>query len=73
MFGHLLGLDFFDSSKGLLACKQASLLVAFNGIEFILTTTITPKKKLENWAFVISIIVVRFLVEQLAISNLLKL
>lgn len=66
MFGHLLGLDSFDSPKGFLVCEQVFFPITFNGIEFTPTTTITPKPFLWSWTFVVSIIIVRFIVEQLA-------
>jgi len=42
MFGRLMGLGSFDSPKGLLAHKQASLSITLDGIEFISTSIIAP-------------------------------
>jgi hypothetical protein len=64
VFGHLLDPRSFDSSKGPLARKQASLPIIFNGVGFILTSTIAPIAYLGNWALVASIIVVKFMVDQ---------
>jgi hypothetical protein len=64
MFRHLLGLGSFDNPKGLLACKQVSLLIIFGNIGFILTTTITPTSYLRNWILVVTTIVARFKVNQ---------
>jgi hypothetical protein len=64
MFGHLLGLRPFDSLKGPLARKQTSLPITFNGIGLILTFTIAATTYLGSWAFVIWVIVVRFMVDQ---------
>ncbi len=58
MFGHLLGLRSFDSPEGLLACKQASLPITFDGIEFISRPTNAPTTYLKSWALVASIIYV---------------
>jgi hypothetical protein len=63
MFGCLLGPRSFDSPKGLLAHKQTSLLITFNGIMFILTTTIAPTTYLRGWDVVALIIVVKFMVD----------
>jgi len=64
MFGHLLEPGSFDSLEGPLAKKQASLLITFNGIEFISTSTIAPTVYLGYWVLVTSVIVVRFMVDQ---------
>ncbi len=64
VFGHLLGSKFFDSPKGLLTYKQASLPITFSGIGLIPTITITPRAYLESWAFIILVIDVRFMVDQ---------
>ncbi len=56
MFWHLLGSGSFNSPKGLIACKQTSLPITFNGIELISITTIAPTSYLGSWALVISII-----------------
>jgi hypothetical protein len=63
MFGCLLGPMSFDSFEGPLVHKHAYSLIIFNGIKFILTTTITPTISLKNYAFLASIIVVRFIVK----------
>jgi hypothetical protein len=64
MFGRLLGPRSFDNPKRPLACEQASLPIIFNGIGLILTPTITTIAYLGSWAFVTSIIVARFMVNQ---------
>jgi hypothetical protein len=64
MFGCLLGPWFFDSPKGPIVHKHASLLITLDGIEFIPMATITPTIYLGNWALITSIIVVRFIVNQ---------
>ncbi len=64
MFGRLLDARSFNSWKGPLAYKQAFLPIAFGNIGFILTTTITPTTYLRNWAFIISIIASRFMIDQ---------
>jgi hypothetical protein len=64
MFGLLLGPRSFDNPKGPLACKQASLLTIFDGVKLVSTSTITPATYLGSWALIISIIVVRFMVDQ---------
>jgi hypothetical protein len=64
MFRHLFGLGFFHSPKGLLACKQASFSITFNGIELILTSTIAPIAYLRNWALITIVIAIRFMVDQ---------
>jgi hypothetical protein len=53
-----LGLRSFDSPEGLLACKQASLPITFDGIEFISRPTNAPTTYLKSWALVASIIYV---------------
>jgi len=63
MFRHLLGSKSFDGPKGLLAHKQTFLLITFNGIMLIPTTTITPTIYLRSWAVVASIIVPKFMVD----------
>jgi hypothetical protein len=60
----LLGLRSFDSPERPLAHKQASLPITFGGVRLILTSTIDPTTYLNNWAFVVSIITVRFMVDQ---------
>jgi hypothetical protein len=64
VFKHLLGLGSFDSPKGPSIHKQASLPIAFGGIGFILITTIALTIYLRSWAFVASIIIVKFMVDQ---------
>jgi hypothetical protein len=64
MFGCLLGLRSFDSLEGLLARKQASVPITFDGVEFVSTSTVAPTTYLGSWALVISIIAVRFMVDQ---------
>jgi hypothetical protein len=64
MFGRLLGPRSFDSPKGPLVCKQASLPIIFSGVGLISTSTITPTIYLRSWAFLISIIATRFMVNQ---------
>ncbi len=64
MFGPLLGLRSFDIPKGPLVCKQTSLPITFDGVRLILTSIIAPTTYLRNWAFVISIIFARFMVDQ---------
>jgi hypothetical protein len=64
MFMRLLGLRSFDSLEGPIANKQASLPITLSGIRFIPIATIAPITYLENWAFIVSFIVVRFMVYQ---------
>ncbi len=64
MFGHLLGLGSFDSPKGLIAHKQASLPIIFGGMKFILIVIIALIAYLGCWTFAASIIIVRFMVDQ---------
>ncbi len=64
MFGHLLGLGFFDILKGLLTHKQTSLPITLGGIKLILTSTIAPINYLGSWAFIVSIIAIKFMVNQ---------
>jgi len=64
MFGHLWGPRSIDSLEGPLTRKQVFLLITLSGIGLIPTSTITPISYLKNWAFVASIIVVRFMVNQ---------
>jgi hypothetical protein len=64
MFRCIFGLRPFDSPKGPLAHKQTSLPITFNGIKLILTSTVAPTTYLKNWAFVVLVIVVRFMVNQ---------
>ncbi len=53
-----------DSLEKPLIPKQASFPITFGGVRFILTSTITHVAHLGNWAFVTSIIVVRFMINQ---------
>jgi hypothetical protein len=62
MFGHLLGPGSFDSLKRFLAHKQTSFPITLGGIKLIPTFTIAPTTYLGSWAFVVSIIIVRFMV-----------
>jgi hypothetical protein len=64
VFGCFLGPGSFDNPKGRIICKQTFLLITFGGIGFIPIATITPTTYLGSWAFVVSIIVVRFVVNQ---------
>ncbi len=64
LFGHLLGPKSFENLKRPLACKQTFLLKFFGGIGFILTTIITLIAYLGSWAFVASIIVAKFMIDQ---------
>jgi hypothetical protein len=64
VFRCLLGLGSFYSLKRVLAYKRAFLPITFNGIRFIPKTTITLITYLGSWAFVASIIAVRFMVNQ---------
>jgi hypothetical protein len=64
MFGRLWGPRFFNSLKRPLACKQASLPIAFGGISFIPTTPIAPRTYLWSWAFIVFIIIIKFMVDQ---------
>jgi hypothetical protein len=63
VFGCPLGSRSFDNPKGPSVHKQASLLITFNGIKLISTFTIALIAYLRNWALVVSIIVVRFMVD----------
>jgi hypothetical protein len=64
MFGRFLCLGFFDSPKIILVRKQASLPVTFNGAKILLTSTIALIAYLGCWALVVSVIAVRFMVDQ---------
>jgi hypothetical protein len=64
MFGCLLGSRSFDSLKRPLVHKEASFPITFNGIEFILTSTIAPIAYLGSWALVTLVIAIRFMVDQ---------
>jgi hypothetical protein len=64
MSGHLLGLVYFDNLERLLFHKQAFLLIILGGIDLISTSTNAPTTYLKAWAFVVSIITARFMVNQ---------
>ncbi len=64
IFGHLLNLRSFDSLKGSLTCKHAFLPTVFSGIGLIPIATIILATYLRNWAHVISITIVKFMVNQ---------
>ncbi len=64
VFGPLLGPRSFDNLKGPLIHKQTSLPIIFGGIELISTSTIAPTTCLRIWAFVVSVITARFIVDQ---------
>jgi hypothetical protein len=53
-----------DSPERPLACKQASFPIILGGIDHIPTSTIAPTTYLRSWALVVSIVVVRFMVNQ---------
>jgi hypothetical protein len=59
-----LGPRFFDSPKGPLIHKQAFLPITFDGVKLISTSTIAPTTYLGNWAFVISVVIARFMLDQ---------
>jgi hypothetical protein len=63
MFRCLLGPRSFDNLDGPLTHKQTSFLITFGGVRLILTSTIAPIAYLRSWAFVVSIIIVRFMVD----------
>jgi len=73
MFGHSLGprsfdnlkrILAFDNLKRVLAYKQVFLPITFGGIKLISMATITLVTYLGNWALVVSIIFVTFMVDQ---------
>jgi hypothetical protein len=64
VFRCFLGWRSFDSLERVLAHKLAFFPITFNGIRFILTTTIALTTYLGSWALVASIIVARFMVNQ---------
>jgi hypothetical protein len=64
MFKRLLGQGSFDSLKGPLYHQQTFFLITFNGIGFIRTTTITLITYLGKWALVVSIIAIKFMIDQ---------
>jgi hypothetical protein len=64
VFGRFLCLGSFDSLKVLLVHKQAFLLVTFNGVEILLTSTIALIAYLGCWALIVSVITIRFMVGQ---------
>jgi len=59
-----LGPTSFHSLKGPLDCKQTFLPITFGGIRIVPTTTIALTTYLGSWAFVVSIIIVRCMVDQ---------
>jgi hypothetical protein len=56
--------DTYNSLERPLTRKQAFLLITFDGIGFILIVTIAPIAYFGSWAFVVSIIAIRFMVDQ---------
>jgi hypothetical protein len=64
MFGHFLGPRSFDNLERPLVRKQISLPTTFDGVKLISIFTIALTTYLESWAFVTSIIIVRFMVDQ---------
>jgi len=63
VFGCLLSPRSFDNPKRPLTHKQIFFPMTFGGIKLIPMTTITPTTYLGNWAFITSIIDVRFMVD----------
>jgi hypothetical protein len=64
VFERLLGPRSFDSLERPLAYKQVDLPITLGGIGFILTSSIIPITYLWNWAFIVSIIIAMFMVDQ---------
>jgi hypothetical protein len=64
IFECLLSPKSFDSLEGPLAHKQTFLLITFGGLEIISITTIALIPYLGSWAFVVSIVVARFMVDE---------
>jgi hypothetical protein len=64
MCGHLLGPRSFNSPKRLLVHTQTSFPLTFDGVGFILRSTIAPTGYLKSWALVVSIITIRFMANQ---------
>jgi len=64
MFGCLLGPGSFDSPEKPFACKQVSFPITFGGVKPISTSTIMSPTYFGSGAFVVLIIVVRFMVDQ---------
>jgi hypothetical protein len=64
MFRWLLDLRSFDSLERTLTHKHASFPIVLGSIKFIPTITIAPTIYLGKWALIVSIIVVRFMVNQ---------
>ncbi len=64
MFRHLLGPRSFDSLEGPLVHKETSLLITFNGVRLISTSTIAPTSYLGSWTLVALVIATRFMVDQ---------
>jgi len=63
-FGRLLGPGSFDSLERPLTRKQVSVLITFDGVGLISTSTITPTTYLRSWALVTLVIPTRFMVDQ---------
>jgi hypothetical protein len=57
LFGHLLSPGSFDTLEGPLAHKQASLLITFDCVRLISTSTVAPTTYLGSWVLVILVIV----------------
>jgi hypothetical protein len=64
MFGHLLGPRSFDNPKILLARKQTFVRITFGGISFIPMATMALATYLGSWAFIASIIAMRFMITE---------
>jgi hypothetical protein len=63
MFGRLLGSRSFNSLEGPPTCKQVFFPITFGGIRLISTTIIPLIDYLRSWAFIVSIIFARFMVD----------
>ncbi len=63
VFGCFLDSKSLDSFKRLVVSKQVFFLIIFGDIEFILIITIALTTYLKNWALVVSIIVVSFMID----------
>jgi hypothetical protein len=63
MFGCFLCSRSFNNLEGPLAWKQPFLPITFDDIGLILIATITPNN-LRNWALIILIITIKFMVDQ---------
>jgi hypothetical protein len=64
VFGHLLGPRSFDILERPIVHKQVSFPITFDVVKLILTVIITPIAYLRNWAFVVLVIITRFMVDQ---------